>query len=59
MSSTTGEQVHLPPCPACRSKSMVHRCISHAVGTRIFNRNGWYCRDCNSGPYQLRPPQSE
>ncbi len=42
-----------PNCPACQADSMVHKCVSNAPGTAGFQKNGWYCESCNSGPFRL------
>ncbi|MET4696128.1 hypothetical protein [Endozoicomonas lisbonensis] len=43
----------IPRCPECQADAMFHRCISHIPTKAAFKRNGWYCEQCKSGPYQL------
>ena len=43
----------LPDCPSCNGENMTHKCFSHVPASQAFKKNGWYCDDCQSGPYQL------
>jgi len=43
-----------PVCPKCGASEMFHKLVSHIPTTKAFrNENGWYCGQCNAGPYQL------
>ncbi len=45
--------ITIPKCPDCNQDAMLHRCFSHIPGKESFKKNGWYCEECNAGPYKL------
>lgn len=47
-----------PPCPKCGKEEMIHRVFSLIPNTGTFKRkNGWYCKSCGAGAYQLGTKQ--
>lgn len=43
-----------PPCPKCGSDDMIHKLMSLEPASISFRAtNGWYCENCNAGPFQL------
>ncbi|WP_165862921.1 hypothetical protein [Vibrio sinensis] len=43
-----------PPCPECGADAMFHKLLSQIPSTKAFRMlNGWYCSECQAGPFQL------
>ncbi|QHP82794.1 hypothetical protein EO763_23155 (plasmid) [Pectobacterium odoriferum] len=45
--------INLPSCPSCGRDNMFHRLSNPDPTSETFILNGWYCDDCQAGPYQL------
>ena len=46
-------------CKECGSDDFIHKLFSIVESTRQFSRNGWYCENCGSGPYQIKGASKE